>query len=179
MANEAVPPWLLGANCTAMRVTRLSTTAAGLFSTYLTALDFLAPNDNPAGYQWGIIDGVEANLQAGMTENITSVRSPYENTVVLEQDDSFSVFEILRLPLGGNPNFLSEIWTTAMARFAPYAVVDFRRGGNAWIFYGLIGSYSKEVRKGKNVARMQFRQTDPQDFMDSSEKFNPSYEVGE
>lgn len=161
----AIPPWLIGRNATGLTVQRLSTSVAGVFTNVGSVFEFVAASPFSGSALWGIIDGVETNLQAALTENITPVTSPWENTVVLEEDDSFSIFEILRTigPSTSDPNFLSQIWNTAQNRSAPYAHMLFTLGNQTWDFYGLIGSYTKEVRKGKNIARMQLRQTDPID----------------
>lgn len=99
----------------------------------------------------GSIDDVEFDSNPTL-ENIKPISTRRANYVNIEEDNSFTLVEILK---GNGENILA-----ALASTADVFVIAVTRGAQAFSFTGRRGQYNEGLKNGKSVGRLQVRQVD-------------------
>lgn len=155
-----IPLWLLGQHVTTLTVTAQSVDSAGLFSDLV-------------GYSFALVAFVDEITYSGRrtTESIVPLTSTRDNEVVIEQDDTITLGEIMRTDdstiLGSQFTMLTALF---MKSGKQNVKVLFTRGGNSITYYGVMQNYREVIRKGKSVAMMNLQIVD---FPDATA--NPAY----
>lgn len=100
----------------------------------------------------GQLDSVTLSSE-NTQENISAMDSRRGNNVILESATTFTLEEILK---GNGTNILANV-----AYSFDYALISVTRGGQSYSFYGVIGSYSESLRKGKSMGTLTVTMVDP------------------
>jgi len=132
--------WLRGRDLTAITVTPQSVDSSGNLSAGSTSS------------LYGHVNITDFRSDPAK-ENISPVTSPFANMMVVEENCTIEIEEILNM---NSVNILA-----AMASSGDYFFVALTRGQQSYGFYSSRGAYSEGVNsKGKNVCRMVFEQID-------------------
>lgn len=99
----------------------------------------------------GVIDSIDFKSK-NMLENISGMSSGLKNYVIVENESSVVLVEILK-SIGRN--FLAEV-----AYGFRYAKVILNRGQQTWSFLGVVESYEETIRRGKSLGHLSLKQVD-------------------
>lgn len=99
----------------------------------------------------GVVDSIDFKSK-NILENVSGMSSRFKNYVVIENESSIILVEILK-SIGRN--FLAEV-----AYGFRYAKVVLTRGQQTWSFLGVIESYEENIRRGKSIGCLSLKQVD-------------------
>ena len=150
----SIPNWLIGRNVTSVAVTPQIADSAGLLSASAVGAQTFTT----------IVDEIQ-NTGAITTQEISALTARRRNEVLIEEDDSLVLTEIMRSSAGSV--LAAACWTAADE--PDWGLIVFTRGGNAVTFYAAMVGYEEDVQKGKSVARLTFR------IVDIPAGTNPAY----
>jgi hypothetical protein len=143
----ALPGWIVGRHLTSCTITPITIDADGA----------VAEGTGVEMTQYFVVEEIEVNVTR-TTENVTTLASFVDSEVVLEQDSTLTIHEVMRK---GN----STTVTTATGSILPkvfseghYARLEFTHGSNQWTITGVMSDYTEGGRRGKNVCSMTIRQ---------------------
>jgi hypothetical protein len=117
---------------------------SGNLSTNGSALSFLT-----------LLDGVRYEGRLS-TEQVNAIANPYDNEVPLEDDDTFTLREIMRS--GQAQCNLATIWQNTGQ--SEYAKIVMTRASNTRTFYALMESFRETGGRGKWTAELTFQFVD-------------------
>jgi hypothetical protein len=140
-----IPLWLIGRTVTAVIATPLIPDGDGLLSAAAMGAQSFTGVADEISYQGSVT-----------TQEISALTSSRRNAVVIEQDDTMVITEVMRSAAGQNLG--AAIWVAADA--PPQALFQFSRGGNQVALYGTLTRYEEDVQRGKSVARLTIRIVD-------------------
>lgn len=141
-----IPLWLIGRTVTAVVVTPQIANSAGVLSnSVLGAQSFTT-----------VVDEIQYSGSV-TTAEISALTAARQNPVVIEEDGTMVVTEIMRSAAGSV--IAAAIWTATTGDPA-WALFQFSRGGNSISMYGLLTRYEETVTRGKSVARLTIRIVD-------------------
>lgn len=151
--SDTLNSWFTGKHVFSIIATPQSAAASGAL-TPGTARTFSA-----------IVDEISYNGRS-VTEEIAAITSPFENNVIVEQDDSIVVREILRTSTDGTGQLLALMTMLANHDFISWEIkrgyTNPTVGGQVATitFWGVMMSYTETLRKGKCVAEMTIAMID-------------------
>lgn len=138
-----VPVWLRGRDIGGgtFSITPLTVASNGALSAATSASSMLG--------NWEDVS-IDSNPEE---EEISSADATRQHNELLKDATDITISEILKR---NGTNILAGL-------FASYNVflVTLVRGGQTWAFYGLRGTYSEQISKGKSLGRATFRMIDP------------------
>jgi hypothetical protein len=144
MATVPVPPWLLGRHVTTVTLVGMAIDIYGVLT------------DSDSEALVGQLDEITLT-STPQTENIQAMDIRIANYVILEDDFTLTLSEILKRV---NANILYKLQSLGYDYF--HAIIT--RGTDTWDFYGLRGEYAEQLVKGKATGRMTFHCIYPGDF---------------
>jgi hypothetical protein len=108
----------------------------------------------------GLCDEIE-NRPTREEEEISALNDTHANHVVLAQDWTLVVTEILRQ--GVNTCLWANLWNAVdgAQNLSKIVRATFARSGNKWTGYALMKSYPEMIRRGKTTGRMTLVGVDP------------------
>lgn len=139
-----IDPWMIGTDLTALTVQPMKADVNGTLTTNGSSYSFL-----------GILEGARGEGNR-IVEQINAIGNLYDNEVVIKQDDTFIIREIMRR--GDDQINLEKIFVNVGQR--EHAAITYTRAGNTKLFYAAIGTFRQGGGREKWVAEMQFRQAD-------------------
>lgn len=146
-----LPLWALGRHVTAIGIQTFAAAPDGTLTAGSLNVSLLA-----------IIDDIEIDADGG-AENAAPLTSPHENQVLVRQNDTYILTQILR-PAAGSNTLAAAYYDTATIATevirCDYARIEIIRAGKRFVGYFLMGDYTESVRQGKSTGRMTLMQTD-------------------
>ncbi len=139
-----IDAWMTGPDLTVLTVQPMKADVNGTLTTNGTSYSFL-----------GILEAAQCEGNR-VVEQINAIGNLYDNEVVIKQDDSFVIREIMRR--GSDQINLENVFVNVGQR--EQAAITFTRSGNTKLFYAAIGTFRQGGGREKWVAEVQFRQLD-------------------
>lgn len=147
----AIPRWALGLNVTVVSIQPFAAAPDGTLTSGASASVLTA-----------IIDEGELDHDGG-AQNVPPLTSNHEANLLIRQNNTYTLTEILRP--AANLNILAAVYyDTALIGGenirCDYAKVIITRAGKTFTDYFLMAEYTESIRQGKNVGRMVLMQAE-------------------